>query len=164
MNSLSGTDRVVKTFRAGAFLRRCPWRFLTLYEFLHFEFPEPDLDADRFSGIGNPDFFVIQPNPARLGKFLVVTPTNTARLLQIGQLHRVDSRRICFCVAEPDSLTPADMQQIVATASDLNGLQVDLAVLTPDERRALRSMPIRSEDVGPWLDRIEAEEKRERRQ
>jgi hypothetical protein len=156
------SSRVNKSFTADAVLAR--WQFLTLGQFLRFPFPEPDHVADRFSGLGKPDFLAVKRNPAKAGKFLFIVPTNTARLLQVGELHRLNSRHVHFCVAPPDALGCADMEVIVEAAPDLNGFQIDLAVLTPEERAAVRSLPIRCFNVDPWLARAEAERERERRQ
>jgi hypothetical protein len=161
MSNIADPDTVVNSFSADAVLAAPRFRFLSLGEFIRFTFPEPDRAADRFSGLGQPDILVIKPNPAKRGKFLIVVPSNTARFLQVGSLHRADSRRIHFCVAEAGSLTPEDMEQIIEAAPDLNGLQLDVAVLTPAERDSIRRMPIRSVDVTPFLDRAEKEERRQ---
>lgn len=163
MDTINKRGEIVKnSFAADAHLAR--WRFLSLGEFIRFPFPEPDHSADRFSGLGKPDFLAVKRNPAKAGKFLFVVPTNTARLLQVGELHRLNSRHVHFCVAPPDSLGCADMEVIVEAAPDLNGFQLDMAVLTPEERAAVRSLPINCINVDPWLAQAEAERERERQQ
>jgi hypothetical protein len=157
----NGPRKVKTAFFANAHLRAPRWRFYSLHEFLRAQFPEPDFKADKFSGPGTPDIFVIKPNLARRGQFLIITPLNTAALLQLGELHRVRADRIHFCVCQPDSITGDDMQTIIAVARDFNGLQIDLAVLTPEERAGCRAMPIQSVNVGPFLDAVEAGKKKE---
>jgi hypothetical protein len=112
-------------------------KIYTPVEFIRAEFPEPNLDDDKFEGIDTPSM-VTYARKIPADRVLYFVPESTAKMLQTGMREMTFNGRakFTFCVAKKLSLSVGEVERVLTTAN-VDSYILDLLILKPEQREIM---------------------------